>query len=170
MPMDEQVGKRRESGETGGTRESERRAGAAARERRHESLTRQSVPTAAQHTSTFSRLSLPFLATDDPRPPPPAGRRSSSRVRVCSSFDFSLSVPLPSLPLSRCFARAHAQTRLLSSSSYSSRPSLPFSFSLFLCSTRVSSRTTGRSCNLAARIYARINHRGKRSRGKRGRE
>lgn len=102
------------------------------------------------------------------------------RTPVCSSFDFSLSFSLrPSLalPLSRCLGHTHGvdpsllssiqRFAFFSSTSSSSHP-LPFSLSLLLCSTRVSSRTTGRSCNLGARIYTRINHRGKRSRGERG--
>lgn len=156
-------------------RERERRQARPGRRSEMESAARSlgsSVPTAAQHTSTFSRLSFPFFSSAAATGPSPARRvrRSSSGPRAPLSIS-------PSRSRRRDLARAREQTVLLfsiqqfafSSSSVSSplirRP--PPSSSLSPCA-RVSSRTTGRSCNLGARIYARINHRGKRSRGERG--
>lgn len=49
------------------------------------SLARQSVPTAAQHTSTFSRLSFPFFTTAPPSARTTAPRRTP---RAASSFLF----------------------------------------------------------------------------------
>lgn len=94
----------------------------------------------------------------------PRVRRSSSGP-PCSSFDFSVSLVLAAA-VSRLRSRADRlllsiQQFAFSSSPFFSSSSLSFSLSPPM---RVSSRTTGRSCNLGARIYARINHRGKRSR------
>jgi len=114
-------------------REREREVAGAAdvveRERYHESLTRQSVPTAAQHTSTFSRLSLPFFTADGPSPRRAPRRSSFLLGAACAPLSISLSLSLslslssspssshrPSslaLALSRCLACTHAQTRPL---------------------------------------------------------
>lgn len=106
--------------------------------------------------------------------PGPAARSTPvvvpPRTRVCSSFNFSLFLSFflyTSVSRTLIVSRSPSHSRslhptirlLLSSTSF-----LP----LALSPTRVSSRTTGRTSNLGARIYARINHRGKRSREERG--
>lgn len=107
--------------------------------------------------SRFPRLRSippPSLASLFPSSPPSARtplRRSSSRARVCSSFDLSHSLS------PRCRFSLRLARRLSSLSSDSPPLLVRFPFSLSL-STRVSSRTTGRSCNLGARarIYTRV--------------
>lgn len=121
------------------------------------SLARQSVPTAAQHTSTFSRLSFPFFTAAAPSARTTAPRRTPRAGLVvplllgpaCAPLSISLS------PAAASRSDSRADCPLYPGDS----PLLPStSFLSFSPSTRVSSRTAGRSCNLGARarIYTRV--------------
>lgn len=112
------------------------------------SLARQSVPTASQHTSTFSRLpllSFPFFSSS-------AGPFLFSSPRVLL---FQLLPSALSLLLARTHSHIHRCTRATHTNMY--LPSLCLvsllSFTSFSLSTRVSSRTNRTySSNLGVRV------------------
>lgn len=126
-------------------REEERKEEDRRGERERDSLARQSVPTAAQHTSTFSRLSFPFFTSS-------AGPFLFSGPRVLLFQLLSLSLSL----LRGTYTRAATHTHTNICHRCPSRSSLPpFTCLLsFSVESRFFTYQPGRiSSNLGARVY-----------------